>query len=176
MKDQMNTFFENTDFDTDIPRFGHLDRFENRLNPSSKKKKTISYKWMGVAASIILMIGFTLGMNQSNETILLADVSPKMQEAETFFVNTISQEIKEIEKFRNPTTEKVIEDALHQLKGLEDNYKDLVVELNKSDNDRRVVYAMISNYQDRIEILQNVLKLINQINNPKENQDEEIYI
>lgn len=175
MKDQLKDFFETTDFDRDVPRFGHLERFEQRLNPTVKRK-TISFKWMSVAASIVLMIGFWLGANQANNNLVLADVSPKMQEAETFFVSTISQEINEIEKLRNPSTEKVIEDAFNQLEKLEDNYKELVTELNNSNKDRRVIYAMINNYQRRIEVLQQVLKQVDEINNPKENQDEEIYI
>ncbi len=176
MEDQFNTFFKDTDFDVDVPRFGHLERFEKRLNKTETKQRKISYKWMSVAASIILLVGFWLGSNHSERTLLLADVSPQMEEAENFFVSTISYEIKEIEKFRSPKTEQVIEDALHQLERLEDKYKELVTELNKSNNDRRVVFAMISNYQNRIEILQNVLKQVDQINNPKENQDEEIYL
>lgn len=175
MKDQLDTFFENTNFDTDVPRFGHLERFEKRLNPT-EKKKAFSYKWISVAASIILMLGFWLGTNQSNSSIVLADVSPKMQEAESFFVATISQEIREIERFRNPRTEQIIEDALNQLENLEDKYQELVKELNNSNKDRRVIYAMISNYQSRIEILQNVLKQVDKINNPKINQDEETYL
>lgn len=177
MEDQFNHFFKNTDFDLEEPRFGHLDRFQDKLkNIDKKKKKITSFKWMSVAASVILMIGFWLGSNHTEQTLLLADVSPKMQEAETFFVTTIKQELAEIEKVRNPKTERIIEDALDQLEVLEDKYKELVTALNSSNDDRRVVYAMISNYQNRIEILQDVLKLINQINNPKENQDEEIYL
>jgi hypothetical protein len=177
MKDQFNTFFKNTDFDLEEPNFGHLERFQQRLNNQDiKKKKIISFKWMSIAASIILMVGFWLGSNHTEQQLLLADVSPQMQEAESFFVSTIKQELKEIEKVRNPKTERVIEDALNQLEVLEDKYKDLVNALNKSNDDRRVVYAMISNYQSRIEVLQGVLALINQINNPKENQDEEIYL
>ena len=177
MEDQFNNFFKNTDFDVEEPRFGHLERFQDRLNSQDKKKKKItSFKWMSVAASIILMIGFWLGANQTEATLLLADVSPKMQEAESFFVSTIKLELKEVEKVRNPKTERVIEDALNQLEVLEDKYKDLVKALNNSNDDRRVVYAMISNYQNRIDVLQDVLKLINQINNPKENQNEEIYL
>ena len=175
MEDKLHTFFKDANFDTEEPRFGHLKRFEERLN-DPKKKKIISYKWMGVAASIILMIGFWLGSNHTEKTLMLADVSPKMEEAETFFVSTIAQEIKEIEKFRNPKTERVIEDALNQLEGLEDKYKELIIELNKTNNDKRVVYAMISNYQNRIEILQNVLKQVDQINNLKEEKNEEIYL
>lgn len=177
MEDQFNNFFKNTDFDLEEPRFGHLERFQERLNnPEKKKKKITSFKWMSIAASVILLIGFWLGSNHKEQTLLLADVSPQMQEAETFFVSTITNEIKEIEKYRSPKTEQVIEDALNQLERLEDKYKDLITELNKSNNDRRVVFAMISNYQNRIEILQNVLKQVDQIKNPKENQDEEIYI
>jgi len=177
MEDQFNNFFKNTDFDLEAPRFGHLERFQDRLNNQNKKKNKItSFKWMSIAASVILMIGFWLGSYQAEATLLLADVSPKMQEAESFFISTIRQELKEIEKVRNPKTERIIEDALNQLEVLEDTYKDLVKALNTSNNDRRVVYAMISNYQNRIAILQDVLKLINQINNPKENQNEEIYL
>lgn len=177
MEDQFNNFFKNTDFDLEEPKFGHLERFQDRLNnQDKKKKKIISIKWMSIAASVILMIGFWLGSNQREATLLLADVSPKMQEAESFFVSTIKLELKEVEKVRNPKTERVIEDALKQLEVLEDKYVDLVKALNISNDDRRVVYAMISNYQNRIDVLQDVLILINQINNPKENQNEEIYL
>lgn len=175
MEDKLNTFFKNTDFDVDVPRFGHLDRFEKRLNPQ-KKKRIFSYKWMSVAASIVLVLGFWLGSNVTNKMVSLADVSPEMQETETFFTSTIKQELKEIEKFRNPTTERVIEDALNQLERLEEKYQDLVKSLNKSNNDRRVVYAMISNYQSRIEILQDVLNQIDKIKKFKANSNDEIYI
>lgn len=174
MEDKLNTFFKDNNFDVDVPRFGHLDRFEKRLNPQ-EKKKSFSYKWMSVAASVILLIGIWMGSNFTDNTLLLADVSPEMKETETFFVTTIKQELKEIEKYRNPTTERVIEDALNQLETLEDKYKELVKDLNKSFNDRRVVYAMISNYQNRIEILQNVLLQIDEIKKLKVKNDE-IYI
>ncbi len=176
MKDQFNQFFKNTDFDIEEPRFGHLERFQDRLKNPAKKKKSFSYKWMSVAASVILIVGFWLGANLTNKTLVLADVSPEMQEAEMFFVSTIKQELRTIEKFRNPTTERVIEDALNQLEKLDDKYQDLVKALNKSNNDRRVVYAMISNYQNRIEILQDVLNQIDKIKNLKVNNNDEIYI
>lgn len=131
---------------------------------------------MSVAASVILIVGFWMGSNFTDKTFVLADVSPEMKETETFFVRTIQQELKEIEKFRNPTTERVIEDALNQLEKLEDKYQGLVKSLNTSNNDRRLVYAMISNYQSRIEILQDVLKQIDEIKNLKVNNNDEIYI
>lgn len=176
MKNQFNQFFKNTDFDIEEPRFGHLERFQDKLKNPAKKKKSFSYKWMSVAASVTLIVGFWLGANLTNNTLVLADVSPEMQEAEMFFVSTIKQELRTIEKFRNPTTERVIEDALNQLEKLDDKYQDLVKALNKSNSDRRVVYAMISNYQNRIEILQDVLTQIDEIKNLKVNSNDEIYI
>lgn len=177
MKDQFDNFFKNTDFDLEEPRFGHLERFQERLtNQGKKKKKIASFKWMSIAASIILMIGFWLGSNHTEKQLLLADVSPEMAETETFFVTTIKQELKEIEKVRNPRTERIIEDALNQLESLEDKYKDLVKALNTSNNDRRVIYAMISNYQNRIEVLQNAIKQIDTINNLNNKSNNEIYI
>ena len=42
----------------------------------------------------------------------------------------------------------------------------------KSFNDKRIVFAMIKNYQNRIEILQNVLLQIDEIKNLKTNNNE----
>ena len=171
MEDKLDIYFKSTDFDVDVPRLGHFNRFEERLNPQKRKAK-FSTKWMGVAASIILIVGVWIGTNLQQQPLLLADVSPEMQETELFFVTTIKQELKEIEKFRNPATERVIEDALYQLENLDDEYKKLVIDLNKSFNDKRIVFAMIKNYQNRIEILQNVLLQIDEIKNLKTNNNE----
>jgi septal ring factor EnvC (AmiA/AmiB activator) len=177
MEDQLNTFFKHSDFDIEVPRTGHLERFQDRINNQNKKShKVTSFKWMSLAASVLLFVGFWFGKNHTENTMFLADVSPKMEEAETFFISTIQQELKAVEKMRSTETERVIEDALNQIEGLEDKYKELISELNHSNSDRRVVYAMISNYQNRIEILQNVLKQIDQINNSKENKDEKSYL
>ena len=43
MEDQFNSFFKNTDFDLEEPRFGHLDRFQDKLNNQDKKKKKNSF-------------------------------------------------------------------------------------------------------------------------------------
>lgn len=43
---------------------------------------------------------------------------------------------------------------------LEKNYENLKIDLKESGNDKRVIYAMISNFQSRIDLLENVLKTI----------------
>ena len=174
MKDPLHQFFEQSNFDQELPKLGHFERFEHRLETPHKKRK-IYFKWLSIAASILLLIGFSIGINRSENNIALAHLSPKMQEAENFFINTIQLEIKEVEKARNPETEQIIEDALNQLELLEDDYKELAASLVKS-NDRRIIHAMINNYQNRITVLQDVLKLIERMKDLKQEKNEENYL
>jgi undecaprenyl pyrophosphate synthase len=110
-----------------------------------------------------------------NSQIDLADVSPKMEEVQTYFVSTINQELKSLEKNRSLETETIIENALDQLEDLEDDYNDFVKDLNKNTNPKEVIAKMISNYQKRLEILENTLQQIEYIKNPNLINDE-IYL
>ena len=166
MEDKLNTFFSDNNFDLQEPQAGHLERFERKLNRSSNKKK-YSWKWLSVAASIVLLIGFYLGSLQQPKTFDLADVSPKMEEVQNYFIRTINQELKTIEKNRSLNTETVIESALNELEELEESYALFVKELNKNRNQAKIINAMIKNYQQRLQILENVLQQIEQIKNPK---------
>ena len=174
MDDKLHNFFTENEFDFHEPHSGHFQRFEKRLQGVQPQKR-VSWKWLSVAASVVLLIGFFLGVNMQDQPLGLSDVSPKMQEVETYFVNTINLELKEIEKSRNLDTEKVIENALDQLEELEDHYNAYLKELNENGEQLKIINAMIDNYQKRIEILQNTLQQIEQIKNPKIVEDE-IYI
>ena len=142
---------------------------------SQKKAKKNSWKWLSVAASVVLVLGFWMGSSHQKQQLELADVSPKMEEVQNYFVNTIHQELKSLEKNRSLETETVIEEALEQLEELEDNYRLFVLDLNNNGNQKRLINAMIKNYQQRLEILENVLKQIEQIKNPNQLKNE-IYI
>ena len=174
MEDKLNHFFSENDFDDQEPHSGHLERFERKLNIPTKERKT-SWKWLSVAASVVLVLGFWLGSNHQKQQFDLADVSPKMEEVQTYFVSTINQELKTLEKNRNLETETIIEEALEELEELEDNYKNFVKELNNDGNSRKIINAMIRNYQQRLDILENVLQQIEDIKNPNK-LDDEIYI
>lgn len=167
MNDELDDFFKNIDFDIDEPNEGHEIRFLNKLEQTNSKKKKTSWKWMSIAASFVLMIGFYLGNNYQNKNNGLASISPKVAEAESFFVTTINQELKEIEKFRTIETESIIEDALDQIEDLEDNFKTLKDEIiEKNGNELHSIQNMIFNYQKRLEILEKLLIQLNSLNNP----------
>ena len=175
MEDKLHDFFSENDFDFHEPKLGHEKRFEKRLNKPAQNHKKPTWKWLSIAASVVLVFGFWMGNNYQKQQLDLADVSRKMEEVQNYFVSTIHQELKTIEKNRNLETETVIEEALEQLEELEDDYKSFMTELNNSSNSKLIINAMIKNYQKRLEILENVLNRIEQIKNTK-TLNNEIYL
>ncbi|WP_405604638.1 hypothetical protein [Polaribacter sp. Asnod1-A03] len=174
MEDKLNQFFTENEFDFQEPHSGHLERFERKLNQQKKGVKT-SWKWLSVAASVVLVLGFFLGSNHQKSQLDLADVSPKMEEVQTYFVSTINHELKNLEKNRSLDTESIIENALEELEKLQEEYTDFVKELTKNGKQREIINAMIKNYQQRLDILENTLDQIEEIKNLNIKNDE-IYI
>lgn len=174
MKDKLDQFFSENDFDFQEPHFTHLERFERKLNQRKTTNKT-SWKWLSIAASIVLVIGFWLGSNHQKKELGLADVSPKMEEVQNYFVTTIQTSLRNIESNRSLETETLIEEALDALEELEEEYTVFITELNIAENQAKVISSMINNYQQRLQILENVLLQIEQIKNPNLLNDD-IYI
>lgn len=174
MNDKLNQYCSENEFDLLEPSAGHEIRFEQKLNRLYKKEKT-SWKWLSVAASVVLILGFWFGSNFQNTPIKLADVSPKMEEVENYFISTINQEIRTLEKYRSLETETIIEQALNQLEELEDDYRYFLKDLKTNGYKKEIISAMIKNYQKRLEILENVFLQINQIKKIKD-KNYEIYL
>ena len=59
--------------------------------------------------------------------------------------------------------DQIINDALKQIQLLEKEYQNLKTDLTESGKDQRVIYAMISNFQNRIDILNTVLEQIENV-------------
>ncbi|MDP5093094.1 MAG: hypothetical protein NWQ17_07270, partial [Polaribacter sp.] len=138
----------------------------------SKKSDKISWKWLSVAASILLMVGFWFGKMQQKASIDLADISPKLEEVQGYFVAAIHQKTTVLEKNKTLENELIVKQTLSQLEDLEKEYQHLLKELNKQGNQEKIINFMIENYQLRLEILENMLKKINQIKKLK----NEIYV
>ena len=181
MKDKLEQRFKELkeQFDTEEPSLGHLNRFESKLNNEFDKRtkwNPATWTWLAIAASITLLIGIWFGGYSAKQGLELADISPQMEETQNFFVSTIKQEIENINLKRTDENRQIIDDAFQQLNKLEENYTLLTVELEKSNEDKRIIYAMISNYQQRIEVLQTLLQQLDEIKQIKAISDEETII
>lgn len=180
MKDNLENIFKKREnqFDIKEPDFGHFERFEAKLNQSKPKKRGKLLKLiitLSAAASILLLVGVWLGSSFSNKGMELANVSTEMKETQSYFINTINKELELIENERNEDTNIIINDGLNQLKKLEDQYHKLTLELKESDENKRIIYAMISNFQQRIDVLQSLLTQIENVKKIK-TQNNEKYI
>jgi hypothetical protein len=171
MNDQLEKYFENNknSFDIEEPSFDHLNRFEYKLRNVKKTKVRNIQKWpfLAVAASIVLFIGIGIGSNFSSNNLELADVSPKMEETQNYFSAVIIQELEKVTAQKTTYNQHVINDALEQLKILENNYTKLTFELYESHEDQRIIFAMISNFQQRIQLLETLLNQLDKINQLK---------
>lgn len=172
MKDPLENVFKanKKEFDFAEPNMGHFDRFEAKLkkNKSSVVVKRTPWHWMAVAASVLLLFGFWLGKQNATSGYDLADVSPKMEETQSFYLAAIHKEIEEVKSQQTPENQKIIEDAFNQLKILETSYQKLTIELKESNEDKRVIYAMIANFQNRLEVLQNLINQLEEFESFKE--------
>lgn len=168
-KDNLDKIFKNleNDFNVEAPNPGHQARFLDKLNNQNNKstmviklKTSIWKPLMGIAASIVLLISVFIGLNQTEGVVDLASVSPEMAQTQDFFTSSINEELKKLKEESSPEVQVLIQDALKRINLLEKNYESLKIDLKDSGEDNRVIYAMISNFQNRIDILQNALEQI----------------
>lgn len=156
------------DFDTELPSENHAKRFAQKLNVQhdthtvnrSFSVKKIWKPLVGIAATVALIVTFFITNNQETITNDLASVSPEMAETESFFTSTITVELKKLNQAADADTQMLIKDVMIQMRKLENDYENLKSDLGQSGNDQRVIYAMITNFQNRIDLLQNALKQI----------------
>lgn len=181
-KNTIEKLFNNLegDFDIEMPNTGHENRFLEKLKQQNNTVvdstfKTTNYwkPFLAIAASIVLCFSiFTIMQQQEPELMDLASVSPELSQTQSFFTTAIEQELSALEAQRSPETEEMIYDAMRELKILEGEYESLKIDLTESGNDKRVIYAMISNFQNRIDVLKTVIEHIEEVKNLKNNQNE----
>ena len=177
MKTNLEHYFEKNkgSFDVYEPNVGHFERFRARLEDekgSTGERSSFSYYVMAIAASVLLVFGYWLGNFNSNQGIELAEVSPQMEETQNFYVASIRKEMEKISGKRTAENTKIIDDAFKQLEILETNYQKLTLELKESGADKRVIHAMITNFQNRLFVLENLMDQLEELENmaPEENR------
>lgn len=170
--DSLNEWFKNLDqdFDVESPNLGHEQRFLNKLIKQKDQKpskssgtRSVWKPFLSIAASIAFILLFSLGLQQEDEVRDLASVSPEMAKTQDFFTTSINEELNKIQEASSPETNTLIQDAMIRMKVLEDDYESLKNDLVESGDDNRVIYAMISNFQSRIDLLQSTLDRINNV-------------
>lgn len=170
-KDSIEQLFNRLEnqFDTESPSDNHQASFLEKLQqldasqPKKEKTPVRKVNWIKpllVAASLLLIFGVIITNSLAPQDIDLADISPEMEQTQTFFTQTIERELFTIQQEVTPETQEIVDNALVQMNTLETQYENLKNDLVESGQDKRVIYAMIDNFQNRIDLLEQVLEHI----------------
>ncbi len=182
-KEKLEQLFDDLQgsFDIASPEEGHQDRFLAKLNSSKgvvalPKRKKSWWKPVSIAASaaILLALGiglFTKGLSVAEQ---VAEISPEVSQSQFYFANLVAEQVRTLENESTPETKQIVDDTMKQLKRLEADYTQLEQNLLEGGNSKLLLSAMITNFQTRIDLLQDVLNRIETIKNLK-NYDDENY-
>jgi hypothetical protein len=169
--DKLDQLFQKFDTDWDVQELenNHETRFLSKLKTKKSNKK---YFWAtAVAASIALLFGFSFFYHSENPQDLKF-ASKETKQTDSIFTVLIKSELNKIKEKKSPENEKIITDALKQMKTFDNDYQKIIDELEKNGESKQIIYAMISNLQTRISFLKNVLQQIEYNDNQKSFSDE----
>ena len=140
------------------------------------KKNNANYTWIWKVA-VLLLLGVTLTLLlerqfslYEKETVESVNMPKELKEVERHYstiILTKRNEIAQIIEEKNLTDVALLED----LEALDLMYEQLKENLNKNQNDERVINAMIRNLQLRVEILNKQLEILQKL---KRKEDYEI--
>ena len=157
----------------------HENKFEALLTKKLHSKKTKNYKWISIAASVVLLMGLgsefyttksiEIKQNETKE-ISLGSISPEFQTIENYYKNNIRLEISQLKT--TIKNKEVIDGYLLKIVELTNEYKSLTFELNKNGANDTTIDALIRNLQLCLKLLKRMKKQLKQFKNLNKTQNE----
>ena len=158
--EKLDQLFENLENQWDVQEMDsqHSNRFSEKL-ALKKRKKNYSFIY-AVAASVVVILGVSLLYTNDEKPKELKFASKETKQTDSIFTVLIEHQLDQINAKKSPENEKIINDALQQMKSLDSDYEKITHELEVNGENKKIIYARISNLQTRISFLKNVLEHI----------------
>lgn len=150
----------------------HKDLFLNKLQ--NKKTKRNYFIPFAVAASLLLIVGISFLYNNNQKPKNLEFASVETRQTDSIFTVLIEKELIKIKEKQSPANEIIIQDALKQMKILDVDYQNIVIELQHNGENKSLIMALIANLQTRMSFLQNVMSHIEENEKIKNISNENI--
>lgn len=169
-KDPIESLFKRLEnqWDTEYPNLGHTDRFLKKLNKEPIQKRKNNWFPMGIAASLVLIVGLVVFYQIKQEPInQWENASVQTKETHDYFASVVEKELSSLKAKQTPKTKDIINDALLQMNVFEADYQKIVLELQKNGDSKQLLHAMIVNFQTRISFLESIINQIEIINHQK---------
>ena len=169
---------------------GHEARFEARLEEAFRQKRPQSFFCLGIAASMVAMLGLAFWIFQKDpilpegegalveeqsdtistpSALSLGDLSPDLRKLEEYYTASINLELASLDI--SDENREVADNFISRLSDLNTEYKQLNEELNEIGPNEQTITAMIKNLQYRLQLL---LKLKEKLNELKSSKNETV--
>ena len=151
-------------FDAGEPPEGHFERFEVRLAAMHRKRSGVLTMVMRIAA--IVLFGLVITYASVREFNIISGrlgktgtglTNTELIEAEQFYTSQLGLYYSKIEnlRFNNDKTEKM--QVLKELSDMDQQIKAMKQDLRQNPDDERIVHAIISFYQIKIELMDMII-------------------
>ena len=139
-------------FDIESPAADHILRFEQKLKKQQSNTKKYLKVIISVAAAILVFATLSFGLFSSNTPA----IPQELAESQYYFNTIINKQLKQLKAYKNINSKRIIDDTIKELKILENEYNQLVIELKNSENQQLIIDLLIQNFQQRIALLKQV--------------------
>lgn len=153
------------EFDDQEPSSGHFARFENILQKKQvKNERSYIFKiaaavaFLIVSSSALMYTYMHLKVNSKPHVLITQDVI-EFGETEAFYKTQVKLGMDQIEKLQLPEKQQK-ETILSELTAMDENYKQLKLELDSNPADERVIHAIIDHYQVKIEAINQIINSV----------------
>jgi len=159
----------------------HRIRFEDRLERLHTPKKK-NYFFLKIAASITLLVSlgyFALNTNTTAPQVedipefritSLSSISPEMKQIENYYLAAINYEIASLEII--PENQEILDDYLEKIGKLTDDYQRLNKEILDKGISEKIINALITNLQLRLQLLVQLKDTLSEIKTSKNKENE----
>ncbi|MBL4905282.1 MAG: hypothetical protein JKZ00_04580 [Flavobacteriaceae bacterium] len=153
----------------------HEDLFIEQLYKELPVKRSTSFSGFRIAASVLVLLGIGImsymfmdnPFNQKDEitAFTLKNISPELEEIESFYVTNINLTLLDIEK--NSENQAFVKRYMKRLSLLKEEYKKLITEMNEEGPNSLSINVLINNLKLQLELLQELNKQITSTKNKK---------
>ncbi|MFK7952590.1 MAG: hypothetical protein AB8B73_07060 [Ekhidna sp.] len=148
MQDNLKDHIKSSQEDFELYPFD-VDKAWEEISDKIIPEKKRNFGWtIGVAASLLLVMGFVFSSYQNQSD----SISGEVAEIENFYGNAIDQKIALV---RNEISDDRI---LKDLDAMDEAFAELKNDLKDNVDNQEVIEAMMDNYRMKLQILEEILK------------------
>ncbi len=178
-KDKLEKFIiERRDaFDDKEPPKMAWGKIQQELQKDNKTPRRISlWKFTRIAAAIVLLVGLgvVIGRQSSSSEIASVEESyPEFIEAKSYYEFEVNEKLAQLARYSHDSS---LDEDMSQLDSFMEELKMELEEAPKG-SEEKIINAMITNYQTKLDILEKVLDSAKSANQVNENtKDDEVNI